>query len=244
MAPSAKAEPAAPPAAAPAPLMPAPASDPQPAAATRAPAAPVAGVPAEAIEGLAQALATAGDSGRRIAVVGARRNMGTTLAAISLARALARQGRAVLVDLALEAPNLSVIASDSNTPGLSDLVQGTVSFGQIITRDRYSRVHLITAGNADLGSHTILTSQRLSITLEALSRSYDYVVLDAGALPDIAAEKFARLAPRAVLVADDIDGPATESARERLLSAGFPNVSVLASDPDGPESDTGNRAAA
>ncbi len=207
--------------------------------------AAAAGVPADAIEGLAAALGTAGDSGRRVAVVGARRNMGTTLAAISLARALAKQGRAVLVDLALGSPNLSVIASDPDAPGLSELVQGTVSFGQIITRDRYSRVHLITAGNGDLGSQAILTSQRLSITLEALSRSYDYVVIDAGALPEIAPEKFARLAPRAVLVADDVDGPATESARARLLSAGFPNVSVLASSPNGPEYDAGgNRAAA
>lgn len=206
--------------------------------------APVTGVPADAIEGLAAALGTAGDSGRRVAVVGARRNMGTTLAAISLARALAKQGRAVLVDLALESPNLSVIASDVNAPGLSELVQGSVSFGQIITRDRYSRVHLITVGNGDVGGNAILSSPRLAITLEALSRSYDYVVIDAGALPGIAPEKFARLAPRAVLVADDIDGPATEQARERLLSAGFPNVSVLASAPDGPEYDAGKRAAA
>jgi succinoglycan biosynthesis transport protein ExoP len=203
------------------------------------------GVPADAIEGLAAALGTAGDSGRRVAVVGARRNMGTTLAAISLARALAKQGRAVLVDLALGSPNLSVIASDVNAPGLSELVEGSVSFGQIITRDRYSRVHLITVGRGDVSSNAILSSQRLAITLEALSRSYDYVVLDAGALPEIAPERFARLAPRAVLVADDIDGPTTESARERLLSAGFPNVSVLASAPDGPEFNTGrNRAAA
>jgi succinoglycan biosynthesis transport protein ExoP len=204
----------------------------------------VAGVPADAIEGLAAALGTAGDSGRRVAVVGARRNMGTTLAAISLARALAKQGRTVLVDLALESPNLSVIASDANPPGLSELVQGSVSFGQIITRDRYSRVHLITVGSGDVGSEAILSSPRLAITLEALSRSYDYVVLDVGALSQIAPEKFAKLAPRAILVADDIDGPATESARERLLSAGFPNVSVLASTPDGPEFNTGGRQAA
>jgi Mrp family chromosome partitioning ATPase len=201
-------------------------------------------VPAEAIEGLAAALGTAGDSGRRVAVVGARRNMGTTLAAISLARALAKQGRTVLVDLALESPNLSVIATDENPPGLSELVQGTVSFGQIITRDRYSRVHLITVGSGDVGSEAILESPRLAITLEALSRSYDYVVLDVGALSQIAPEKFAKLAPRAILVADDIDGPATESARERLLSAGFPNVSVLASMPDGPEFNAGGRQAA
>jgi tyrosine-protein kinase Etk/Wzc len=218
-------------------------SEPRPSPAV-ARAAPVTGVPSDAIEGLAAALGTAGDSGRRVAVVGARRHMGTTLAAISLARALAKQGRAVLVDLALESPNLSVIASDVNAPGLSELVQGSVSFGQIITRDRYSRVHLITVGHGDVSSSAILSSQRLAITLEALSRSYDYVVLDVGALPGIAPEKFAKLAPRAVLVADDVDGPATESARERLLSAGFPNVSVLASSPDGPEYDAGKRAAA
>jgi uncharacterized protein involved in exopolysaccharide biosynthesis/Mrp family chromosome partitioning ATPase len=226
----------------------APANTPAPQLAPRpasAPAGASMGVPADAIEGLAAALGTAGDSGRRVAVVGARRNMGTTLAAISLARALAKQGRAVLVDLAIESPNLSVIASDENAPGLSELVQGAVSFGQIISRDRYSRVHVITAGKGDVSVNAILSSQRLAVTLEALSRSYDYVVIDAGALPEIAAEKFARLAPRAVLVADDVDGPATESARERLLSAGFPNVSVLASSPDGPEYDAGgNRVAA
>ena len=208
----------------------------------RRPRSPAWACPIEAIEGLAAALGTAGDSGRRIAVVGARRNMGTTLAAISLARALAKQGRAVLVDLALESPNLSVIASDANAPGPERAGQGSASFGQIITRDRYSRVHLITVGKAKADSDAILSSQRLAITLEALARSYDYVVLDAGALPEISPEKFARLAPRAVLVADDIDGPATESARERLLSAGFPNVSVLASAPDGPESDAGGSA--
>jgi uncharacterized protein involved in exopolysaccharide biosynthesis/Mrp family chromosome partitioning ATPase len=216
--------------------------EPRPAA---APANVAMGVSSDAIEGLAAALGTAGDSGRRVAVVGARRNMGTTLAAISLARAFAKQGRAILVDLALESPNLSVIASDANAPGLSELVEGAASFGQIITRDRYSRVHLITVGHGDVSSNAILMSQRLAITLEALSRSYDYVVLDAGALPEIAPEKFARLAPRAVLVADNLDGPATESARTQLLSAGFPNVSVLASSPDGPEFSTGrNRAAA
>jgi Mrp family chromosome partitioning ATPase len=202
------------------------------------------GVPLEAIEGLAQALGTAGDSARRIAVVGERRNMGTTLAAITLARALAKQGRVILVDLALESPNLSVIASDPEAPGISDLVLGSASFGHIISRDRYSRIHVITAGKAAADRPAIMSSQRLSITLEALGRSYDHVVVDAGALPEISAERFAQLAPRAVLVAEELDGPATEAARERLLAAGFPNVSVLASAPTGPEFDAGKRAAA
>jgi Mrp family chromosome partitioning ATPase len=144
----------------------------------------------------------------------------------------------------LESPNLSVIAADANAPGLSELVAGSASFGQIITRDKYSRVHLITLGRTNADSHSFLSSQKLAITLEALGRSYDYVVVDAGALPGIAPEQLARLIPRAVLIADAIDGPATESARERLLSAGFPNVSVLASAPQGPELDASRRRAA
>jgi Mrp family chromosome partitioning ATPase len=201
-------------------------------------------VPIETIEGLAQELGAAGETARRIAVVGATRNIGTTFAAITLARSLAKEGRVVLVDLALSSPNLSVIASDPSAPGITDVVRGVASFGQIITRDKFSRVHLIQAGLA-ADAQSVLSSQRLAITLEALARSYDHVVVDAGALPDLAAERFAQLAPRAVLVAGKLDDPMTLSARERLMAAGFSNISVLSSGPRGPERSTpGTRAAA
>ncbi len=205
---------------------------------------PTVGVPVEAIEGLAQELGAAGETARRIAVVGATRNIGTTFAAITLARSLAKAGRVVLVDLALSSPNLSVIASDPSAPGITDVVRGVASFGQIITRDKFSRVHLIQAGVA-VDPQSVITSQRLAITLEALARSYDHVVVDVGALPDLAAERFAQLAPRAVLVAGKLDDPMTVSARERLVAAGFGNISVLSSAPRGPERSTpGTRAAA
>jgi uncharacterized protein involved in exopolysaccharide biosynthesis/Mrp family chromosome partitioning ATPase len=187
-----------------------------------------AGVPLEAVEGLAKSLASLGEPGRRVSVVGSRRNVGTTLTAITLARALAKQGRVVLVDLALKAPSLSAITSDTSAPGISELVFDSASFGDVITRDRLSRVHVIGAGRATANAEAIMSSQRLAVTLEALARSYDYVVVDAGALPEIAAERFARLAPRAVLVVDDLDSAAADAARENLLNAGFPNVSVIA----------------
>jgi uncharacterized protein involved in exopolysaccharide biosynthesis/Mrp family chromosome partitioning ATPase len=198
---------------------------------TRAPA----GVPLEAVEGLARELSATGAAGRRITVLGTRRNVGTTLAAISLARRLAEQGKVALVDLALASPNLSAIASDPGAPGLGEVVGGSASFGQIITRDRFSRVHVIMAGKSTGDANTILGSQRLAITLEALARSYDHVVVDAGALPDIAVERFAQLAPRAVLIAAGLDDPATAPAHERLIAAGFNDVSVLVSAPRGPE---------
>jgi Mrp family chromosome partitioning ATPase len=198
-----------------------------------------AGVPVGDVEDLARGFGTTPDTGRRITVLGTRRHVGTTLTAITLARALAKNGRVVLVDLALAAPNLAVIATDSSVPGISEVVLGSASFGQIITRDRFSRAHVITAGRMAKDAQAVLSSQRLAITLEALGRSYDYVVVDAGALPDISPERFAQLAPRAVLVTDSATDPATESARQRLLGAGFANVSLLASAPDGPTTDAG-----
>jgi len=89
---------------------------------------------------------------------------------------------------------------------------------------------------------TLMNSQRLSIAIEALARSYDHVVLDAGAVDAVPLERLAILAPRAVLVAADLDNPVTALVRERLLEAGFTNVSVLADAPSGPDKDA--RAAA
>jgi Mrp family chromosome partitioning ATPase len=159
--------------------------------------------------------------------MGTGRNVGTTLSAMALARLLADEGRVVLVDLALASPNLSVIAADPKAPGIAELAQGTASFGEVITRDRFSGIHLITAGNLTGEAHEVLASQRLSIGFEALARCYDFVVIDAGALPDLAAEQIARFAPRAVLVAEHGEGAVTADARLHLLAAGFAESSVL-----------------
>ena len=151
----------------------------------------------------------------------------------------------VLVDLALGSPNLAAIAADPGAPGIAELAHGSASFGQIITRDRFSGIHLVMAGRPAADADAILASQRLAIALDALARSYDYVVVDAGPLPNLSAERFAQLAPRAVLVADENDAPATVVARRRLQAAGFATVSVLAIVPRAPVSDAaGTRAAA
>jgi uncharacterized protein involved in exopolysaccharide biosynthesis/Mrp family chromosome partitioning ATPase len=202
------------------------------------------GVPLETIEALGREIAQAGEAGRRITVVGAERDVGTTITAITLARSLARTGRVVLVDLALESPDLSVIASDPTVPGIVELIHGAASYGDIITRDRHSRVHVVMAGRALADAQAVIASQRLSITLEALARSYDHLVIDAGALPDIAAERFAQFAPRAVLIASRIEDLDTIEARERLLRSGFTEVSMLASGPAEPTVEAGRAQAA
>jgi uncharacterized protein involved in exopolysaccharide biosynthesis/Mrp family chromosome partitioning ATPase len=180
------------------------------------------------VEQIASSLRQSGDAGRRVTVVGSMRNAGTTYAAISLARALAKETNVVLVDLAFGAPNLSVISTDPQAPGLAELIRGTASFGDIITRDQYSRVHLVATGNLGNDAAALAASPMLATVIEALVRSYDRVVIDAGSAPDVAVERFAQLAPRAVLVAADPAAPATRAARERLIAAGFADVTLLA----------------
>ncbi len=195
------------------------------------PAMPVAAVvplAVSTVEQVARSLRQGGDTGRRVTVVGTARNVGTTYAAITLARALAQEANVIMVDLAFGAPNLSVISTDPNAPGIAELVRGTASFGDIITRDQYSNVHLIATGAVGNDGAALAASPMLATVIEALVRSYDHVVIDVGSAAEIAVERFAPLAQRAVLVASDPANPATRAARERLMMAGFADVALLA----------------
>jgi Mrp family chromosome partitioning ATPase len=185
---------------------------------------------------LASGLRRSGETGRRIAVVGIARNIGTTSTAIALARALADNGRVVLVDLAFGAPNLSAISNDPSAPGIAELVRGAASFRHIITRDRLSRIHVIAAGRTPADLNTVMTSERLAVGMNALAQTYDHVVIDAGALTQIPLERFAKLAPRAVLVAPCATEDAANAARERLAAAGFTEVTTFLDVPPLPDS--------
>lgn len=198
-----------------------------PAAAGAGPAAALQPLPVSSFEQIAQTLRQAGDSGRRVTVVGTMRNVGTTYAAISLARALAREANVVLIDLAFGAPNISVISTDPAAPGVAELVRGTASFGDIITRDQFSNVHLIATGEVGNDGPALAASPMLATVIEALVRSYNHVVIDVGSAADVAVERFAPLAQRAVLVAGDPANPSTRAARERLMMAGFADVTLL-----------------
>ena len=198
-----------------------------------APAAAPAAVPmaVSTIEQIAQSMRYAGDDGRRVIAVGTMRNVGTTHAAISLARTLAQDANVVLVDMAFGSPNLSIISDDPEAPGIAELVRGSATFGDIITRDQYSAVHLVAAGDVRNEARVIAASPMLATTVEALVRSYDHVVIDVGSAADAALERFAPLAAHAVLVAIDPANPATRTARERLMTAGIADVTVMAGAP-------------
>ena len=87
---------------------------------------------------------------------------------------------------------------DPAAPGLAELMQGEASFAQIITKDRLSRVHLVSAGRPGF-DRAQLQSPRLTLAIDALLRVYDHVLLDAGTASDLPAELLTSQA-RAVVV--------------------------------------------
>jgi Mrp family chromosome partitioning ATPase len=179
------------------------------------------------VDDVAAALRQLDEGARRIAVIGSARNVGATLTAIALARMLSRTASVVLVDLAFGSPNVDAISKEPNAPGIAELVRGTASFGDIITRDRGSRAHLVTAGQVGNDATDLRRSPMLWTAVDALAQSYDYLVLDAGAQPEIALTAVAATAPCAVLVGGETPASAVDALAGQLQSAGFAQVMVL-----------------
>ena len=73
---------------------------------------------------------------------------------------------------------------------------------------------------------TLASSPMLAIVIEALSHSYEHVVIDRLRL-DVAAERFVSLATHAMLVAADPVSVVTRTVRDRLLQTGFSDVAVI-----------------
>jgi polysaccharide biosynthesis transport protein len=178
------------------------------------------------IERLAEDLCRAGEGARKVTVLGTASGEGITLTALALARLMAREARLVVVDLAASSPAISAASVDPNAPGLAELMQGEASFSQIITRDRLSRVHLVSAGRpgSDRG---LLQSPRLALAIDALLRVYDHVLLDAGSASDLPAELLTANA-RAVVVPDaSMEQDARALMCDELKAVGFSDVTML-----------------
>lgn len=178
------------------------------------------------LEKVAKQLRNAGEGARKITVMGTSEPDATSRTALALARLLSRNSSVILIDLTLASPAIAAVSSDPDGPGLSDLVLGGASFGAIISRDLNSRVQLIGGGTmqADI---SILQSPRLMMAVDALTRVYDHVVLDAGTLDDVP-EALASANAQAVLVAGGtLDDRTRTIIQDELLSAGFRGVSIL-----------------
>lgn len=178
------------------------------------------------LEQLADHLNQAGAGARKITILGTASSDSITLTALTLARLMARQAKIVVVDLAAFSPTMAAVSADPAAPGLAELMQGQASFTQVITKDRLSRVHLVSAGRPGF-DRAQLQSPRLTLAIDALLGVYDHVLLDAGAASDLPAELLTSHA-RAVVVPDpSMDRDARSITCDQLRAVGFSEVAML-----------------
>lgn len=187
------------------------------------------------IDHLANDLRAAGEAAHRITVMGTGQNESIMLAALALARLLTNSAKVVLVDLSPSSSALTATSIDPAAPGLADLMLGETSFGQVITRDRLSPLHLVGAGRSD-ADRSLLQSPRLAIALDALLGVYDHVLLVVGTATDLPAKLLTEQA-RAIVVPDpSMNADARMRMSSQLKAIGFATVTML--DPASLRSDT------
>ena len=141
----------------------------------------------------------------------------------------------MVVDLAASSPAISAASVDSVAPGLAELMLGEASFSQIITRDRLSRAHLVSAGRPGF-DRMLLRSPRLALAIDALLRVYDHVLLDSGTASDLPAELLTAQACAVVVPDVAMTAEARAVMSDQLKAAGFADVKMLSGPLQAPDS--------
>ena len=178
------------------------------------------------VEKMADVLVGAGAAARKVTVLGTASGESITLTALTLARLMVRQAKVVVVDLVASSPMKTAASADPVAPGLAELMQGEASFAQIITKDRLSRVHLVSAGRPGF-DRAQLQSPRLSLAIDALLRVYDHVLLDAGTASDLPAELLTSQARAIVVPEASMAQEARALMCDQLRAVGFSEVTML-----------------
>jgi polysaccharide biosynthesis transport protein len=97
--------------------------------------------------------------------------------AVDIATGLTRAGKqVVLVDWNLNGKGFAASIGAANKPGIADLLAGTVSFEDVITRIPGNETHFIACGSA-LADPSAIDADRLNLVLDALDEAYDHIVV-------------------------------------------------------------------
>ena len=178
------------------------------------------------IDDVATRLVEAGAAAHKVTILGTASGESVTLTALTLARLIARQAKVVLVDLVASSPTMLAASVDPASPGLAELMQGEATFAQIITKDRQSRVQLVSAGRPGF-DRTQLQSPRLTLAIDALLRVYDHVLLDAGSAVDLPADLLTKQAQAVVVPDAAMAQDARRLMVDQLRAVGFSEVTML-----------------
>ncbi|MCI8389057.1 MAG: CpsD/CapB family tyrosine-protein kinase [Clostridiales bacterium] len=166
---------------------------------------------------------------RIIGITSSIRGEGKSTTSSNLAYSFAEMGKKVLlIDADMRLSQIHKIFEMSQSPGLSNLLAGVSNGSNIVRGTEYHKnLSIISAGDTVPNPTELLSSRRMSATLELLSSKYDIIILD---LPPIDAVSDALIVSGllhgmiVVTRQNYVDKRALKSAMNQLK---FHNVNVL-----------------
>ena len=114
-----------------------------------------------------------GEYAQRVVVTTEADEVSARAAAAAIGRALARDRRVILVELD------DRLGERTDAAGLGDILAGSADFEEAIYREPGARMHVLPAGREAFGY-----DENCAVIIDALSRTYDFVVLVAPPLGD------------------------------------------------------------
>ncbi len=124
-------------------------------------------------------LSCAGRPPQTILVTSSLPGEGKTTTALNLSVSLAQTGRsAVLVELDLRRGSASRILKPDGTRGMSGYLSGQCDLAEVIEQTEVPNLYFMPAGSPPPNPAELVGSPRMELALEALARSFDYVVVD------------------------------------------------------------------
>lgn len=166
---------------------------------------------------------------RRVLVTSAGPNSGKAAIAATLARSLAiARIRTLIVDADFTDPaSIARTFRLNSQKGLSELLLGRASFGEVACRDPISNAEVVPAGLNCKEAAALLDSERMDVILSALDRSYDIIILNGPpAVGQELGKSVARRVQFALLVSDAEQGSmeAAMLAAQVLIAGGAAEV--------------------
>jgi len=121
-------------------------------------------------------------------VTSAEKGEGKTLTCLNLAVVLAERPeyRTVAVDFDLRRGGIAALLGVSRTPGVADLLRGTVAMDDVIQSTPYPNLFVIPAGEVKMEEvGELLGRQELEEIVGRLRHDYDYVLMDTPPLNEV-----------------------------------------------------------
>ncbi len=142
---------------------------------------------------------------RALAITSSVMGEGKTLTSCNLAAIYAQQGeRVLLVDADLRRPATHVLLGRKASPGLSDVLEGRLAWGDAVRESGVPGFSVLHAGQRPGNPGALLDSERMTSLIEEVKAAYDFVMFDVPpilAVTDAAA--FFRMLDGVLLLARD-----------------------------------------